>query len=733
MRFYPNILIADQPLEKGSDWFQPPVISQLSPSYFCLNGQIEATLSMEFDGYMPEPSVLVGRIQVQSTAEEPINLTLELVAILVPMRKGIPSRPEISGINHILVGQTGKLWPVLFMTGGPTAVSNPYPALQLPMVLLPNQTRTLTWSLVSKETQEESFETARRITGTPWHNPAKASVMRHKRDSIQIHTGMPDWDAAFSLSQTTALTHLVSPPGPRNETIFVRTRLPDQPSVQVPSDENLNDLTTLEAFHLAEVILPAHVETFSKVFETFLKRIDDQGHLHSQVNLSAFASNPMECPLLAQLCLAVYEIQEDKTFLTRAYPSLLRYSSAWLPENPREIATTCFRWENPDQVQMDTGLFLFDKWRSTGRGLDIQKVESPALLTMLMNEAIAMQKIFSILGEKAEQKRFEAFSKAMRKKLHTYWQGETKGFTYLDCQSQLTPPRELFYPSPAQENLEIKKHFSKPQRLQCHLYSEKEITRVCEVQFIGENPEGNRITENFQTPNIRWVSGIAHLTTQNLYKALEGISIQGLDPQDHFVIETADLSQTDITCLLPAFTGVLSKDQLQKVLDNWLNWKEPDLNFGIPETWQCLHPLPEDLSISVNVLWNSQILQALTNNGNQSYAANLFINLMTTIIRGLKTHEGFFPFYQQSNGQPSGNKNAIAGLLPIRLFLQISGIRLFSPERLALWGINPFPWPIEITWQGLSVRREGEQSWVTFPNGKTFHSHSQQPILLTMD
>lgn len=104
---------------------------------------------------------------------------------------------------------------------------------------------------------------------------------------------------------------------------------------------------------------------------------------------------------------------------------------------------------------------------------------------------------------------------------------------------------------------------------------------------------------------------------------------------------------------------------------------------------------------------------------------------MSAVISGLKNHEGFYPFYDSENGCPYGKRNAIAGLVPTRLFLNIAGIRLFSPDRLALWGENPFPWPIEIQWQGLSLLKDGKKTVINFPNGSIFENNSIHPLVLT--
>mgnify|MGYP001609483653 CR=1 FL=1 len=42
---------------------------------------------------------------------------------------------------------------------------------------------------------------------------------------------------------------------------------------------------------------------------------------------------------------------------------------------------------------------------------------------------------------------------------------------------------------------------------------------------------------------------------------------------------------------------------------------------------------------------------------------------------------------------------------------------LISPTKIALRGHNPFPWPINLRWRGVTIRWEAEEAHVRFPDG----------------
>lgn len=732
MRVFPNLISNNRRLTRASDFTHPPAVIQYTPATIRINFSLKIGLAFQFDCFMAEPDILIGDIKISNIGDDLISLTMELAAILVPMGKGIATRPEKEGTHQFITGKTDNLEPVLFMTGGPTATCNPYPALSIPVKSIPHQTCAFTWALVTKTTRATSLDKARKVIRSPWHRTAQVQAMEHASQTIQIKTGNPDWDAAFFLAQMHAVTHRVNLHPDSPAPCFIRSRLSDQAAIPDQDQDQLDDLTTLEAIHLAQVLLPAHADILSALVEKVLTRMDTNGRLPSRLNSFAFKQSFQECPLLANLCLELFEIHEDETFLQRVFTNLSRITDTWCKSVKNLESDGSLAWQNPQQCQLDTGLFSFDIWEVTGRGLNCQATESPSLAAMLYREVTALKKIAKILRDKTAQRHFQSLEKSLEVKIRDFWQDEQNNFVYRDHQSHLTPARELYYTGSVQERLEINKPFTSPQRLQLHLYSEDEHTKVCNIHFNGENSEGKPIVEEFKSQHIRWVLGRAHLTTHNLFTALHSISVKGLDPKDQIILETADLSQCDITCLLPLWSGGASQAQVQSILETQLCQQNPDLKFGIPETWRCLHDLPDTLPIRVNVLWNTLIIEGLCRQGYHQEAAVLFTKLMSPLVQGLQDYGGFYPFYDCSSGRPAGPRNAIAGLAPVRVFLQIAGIRLFSPNRVALWGQNPFPWPVEIQWQGLSLLRDGAYIKAIFPDGKIYESDSEKPILLKL-
>jgi hypothetical protein len=730
MRLFPNIIFGHQRLTNPNDFTLPPTVTNYTPSTLTIKFGLINYINIRFDCFIPESESLVGTVEINNTGTEPVELDCEMGTVLIPMGKGSPTHPKKIGSNQILSGQTEDLYPVLFMSSGPTATSNPYPALCVSLNIAPGESTRLHWALVSKKSLETSLKTARKLSAPTWHKTSQQLIKSHARQRVHIKTGDPDWDLAFFLAQVNALTHLIDMDSNDNKPVFVRTRLPDQLVYLGHEKETLCDLTLLDVLHLTEVLLPPYVEHLTGLVEGFVSRVDNHGCLSSHILRGLNGMPVNECPLLASLCLALFEITQDHAFLRRVFPHLERFFvKGWLGDE--DLAGGIFpSWETPAQLQLDMGLFNFDIWEATGKGLDIRTAESPALAAMLHRESIALQTIAHILGHRAARAHFSKTTKALSAKILTLWDDDQKCFTYKDHQSHLSLPRELYFPGLIKEKIEIDKHFTDPQRLLIHITTNDERTRACVVHILGRDSSGETILEQFRTPEMRWVLGRAHLTTQHLYSTIDQVTFEGFNPDDRFLIETADYSQVDISCLLPLWSNLKNKDLLTELVENQLDWDSPDFAAGIPETWRCAHPLPEGLTQQVNSQWNTLIIDGLIRVGFTEEATTAFIKLMSTTIKGLKSYHGFFSAYEVDQGLPKGHANAINGLAPVGLFLKLAGVKLFSPNKVAIWGSNPFPWPIQVDWQGLWIRREGAQTHIIFPDGTQYQSQATKPLVV---
>jgi hypothetical protein len=111
----------------------------------------------------------------------------------------------------------------------------------------------------------------------------------------------------------------------------------------------------------------------------------------------------------------------------------------------------------------------------------------------------------------------------------------------------------------------------------------------------------------------------------------------------------------------------------------------------------------------------------------------LIERIMDAIVGTLKTDRAFRAQYNALTGTGVGERNSLSGLPPLGLFLKTLGIRLFSPWKVALKGSNPFPWPVEVKYKGLSIYRGVEETQITFPDGQTAIIDKADPCVVEWD
>ena len=123
--------------------------------------------------------------------------------------------------------------------------------------------------------------------------------------------------------------------------------------------------------------------------------------------------------------------------------------------------------------------------------------------------------------------------------------------------------------------------------------------------------------------------------------------------------------------------------------------------------------------MAVHLPWNQLIGEGLLAYGLRSEAAQLTQQLMTAILEGLKKQRAFSSTYHAETGAGGGERNALAGLAPLGLFLKVLGVEIRSPVCVFLQDKNPFPWPVTVKYRGLTVTRRSDQTEVVFPDGQS--------------
>ena len=181
----------------------PPTIRRFYPNFLILDYSPLKNIDVITEYWVPQSNVLSGRVSVSNRTSSMRKIRLEVCAVLSPIDGQSMTSTQTQMVN-VLAGQTGGLFPVLFMTGGPAPGSGPYPSLFLDLDLGPGATRTLTWVQAATDNLQSSFDLARQSSARPWEAEKARLELLNSSQTIDIRTGDKDWDAAFALSQSAA-------------------------------------------------------------------------------------------------------------------------------------------------------------------------------------------------------------------------------------------------------------------------------------------------------------------------------------------------------------------------------------------------------------------------------------------------------------------------------------------------------------------------------------------------
>jgi hypothetical protein len=228
-------------------------------------------------------------------------------------------------------------------------------------------------------------------------------------------------------------------------------------------------------------------------------------------------------------------------------------------------------------------------------------------------------------------------------------------------------------------------------------------------------------------------SGGMVATSQQVHGKIGRIQIKGVDSKDKVVVRRLNYAGEDHTLLLPLWAGVPDR-QLGQVMVNRtiLNAERFDRPFGIPACPLVPRAKADSVCLSVHLPWNQLICEGLLTYGFHQEAARLFVHIMAGIIQNLKGKRAFYQRYHAETGQGLGERNALSGLAPVGLFLQVLGVQVLSPTRVRLEGKNPFPWPVTIQYKGLKILRGLDRTEVIFPNDKSVIVDDPAPCIVSL-
>jgi hypothetical protein len=298
------------------------------------------------------------------------------------------------------------------------------------------------------------------------------------------------------------------------------------------------------------------------------------------------------------------------------------------------------------------------------------------------------------------------------------WDESTALYRYSDRETGLSLKGRLLGTLKGPGTLKPEDGLRQPARLVIQVQAQSSGVRRPEI--IVETYASEDESEVISGAHFRWHHNGLVATSEKAHSQIDRIQVNHIDPTDEVVVRTVDCTTEDHTLLLPLWAGMPDRERAQAMVERTISDKDRfDQPFGIPACPFLSNEESDSVCMSVHLPWNLLIAEGLLAYGFRDEAARMFTKNMGAVIHNLKDRSAFYQRYHAQTGQGLGDRNALNGLVPVGLFLQILGVQIVSDKKVRLEGTNPFPWSVTIQFRGLKIIRALEYTQVTFPNGKS--------------
>lgn len=733
MRIFPRFREGNLEVSDPAEFFSAPTVSAFYANFIEVRFSPFENVDVIAEYWVPDSQTVSGRLSFSNRTTEDRTIEFELAAHLSPI-DGQNFKPQQIQAVNVLGGETGNLAPVIFLTGGPALGTGPQPSLNLKVELGPGSNRRFSWAQVALEDVEESFNRARQTVARPFDAERARIELTNASQTVEIETGDPAWDAAFALSQQAAFRlffngndHLPNPS-------FVTARQPDHGNSLIGTGSDYpaswNGQSPIEAYYLAN-LLPCAPQFGEALLKNFIAVQDEDGNIDQKIGLAGQRSRILAAPFLASLAWKLYKQSENKFFLTEIYPALFNFFWAWFaPEHDRN-SDTLPEWQHPTQISFEDHP-LFNTWHRWARGVDIAAVHSPALFAALYHEAEALRKISGLIGKNSDQIVVSKQAEILQKGTAACWDARRANYRYLDRDSNLALRGKILHRGKGGGEIKFKESFEKPIRLHVEVITADGAIRRPEVdisEFVTKLGDDETLTPlDFKRSN-----GGSAATSKKVFTRIGKVSIYNLEDDDKVIIRSVDLSGDDQTLLLPLWAGLADEKQANALVNRTLlNADKFDRPFGLPA---C--PVPptkeaEASCLSVHLPWNQLVIEGLLRYEYVNEATRFFVHLMQGVLQNLRQNNAFYQYYNAEVGTGVGERNALSGLAPTGLFLELLGVRIISDRRVRLERQNPFPWAVTVRYRGLTIKREMQKTTVTFLNGEQVEVTDDVPCIVSL-
>ena len=721
-KLFPVFMVNKLGRRRTDEFLAAPQIRKTGLDHIQLNLNPSPECLAVYDLWAAAPDLLESRVILKNISTNSHELGARIAAQLISFNpKSGMTLTKRKNQNYIK-GESEGLQISLIMDGQIKPVISPELALENAKFLKPNESLSIFWRCKLSEGSKPEDDRVFSVFPVNWDAEMARLTLNQETREISITTPNVAWDIAFRMVQLQAQQLIIrcdddhqSLFARQNRNIHSQISVPGQNTNPVPKQPAL--VSALALWQLIQAILPARVEDGAKLFESYLQALPKPDSQSQSVELSF--------PILCQLGWRLYSFLQDREFLQRVYSPLRNQVFAWFWRQNDRDQDGLPEWFSFGQTEL-TEHPSFDLFKTDHLITSVSSIESLGLCALLLKECQTLQLIARLIEDDQTDQVLQSLQNKLRLRMDEMRESMVLN---RDFESHQSHTAEVFFEG-SNQDLPKTAFVLKPAcRLNFKIKPNVQIRKPVGLRLHGLDKNGIALTEEIQISDIHWLPGLFYYSSKNVFSRFDGIS-GSIENDTQLTIYRANIMLADITHLL-AWNPNKEMPVLDELIQAYLPAERPEPVYGLPDFLEM--PKPEALNAPINIAWNGLIIQNLVSMDEREIAFHLFEDLMKGCIKVLQQRHALHESFSSSSAEPVGKANELKGLVPLSLFLDILGIKIYGPTKVTVGGTNPVPWPVTVRYMGLEITRDQKNSKITLPDGRTHHHFGSATKTFTME
>lgn len=717
----PIWMVDDHAIYQDQTYFSPPVVTHFFPNYIRLEAGATEQLNFSIQVWAFDSHTLAGIVNIRNSGTQPFTGQLELYANvrIAGEDQAIDLLPLPQGLQALYMGKVGNLEPVLIMEQSKTQGNTG--RIGRRFTVQPGEEISSRWINVSLPSVRQSLSLANQWFKKDWQAYIK-NIHQAAAAIPIIQTGNSDWDWLIAVSYNRLIQAFFNPTGDFPYGTIVARRLTDQGfSAKADGSDHPRAWNGLDPT-LGYLVLPVMAGISPKIAQgiihNYLAIQQADGWIDNRPGPAGQRQVLLCLPILARTTWQIFQQTEDDAFLSSVFPGLLSFLERWMGRDLDADLDGFPEWQDERQTGY-TSVPTFGSERPWAQGASIHTVESPDLLAYLLAEATTLYRMAQHLGKKTTLQPLEDVVARLTKHLEALWQNDH--FVYRDRDTHITTGGTTLLKDGAGDQVhELNQSLLIPNRMIVRITGG--VNHVPRIHFHieGEDVNGIKINEVLETEDFKWQRRQGVATSENIYSKIDFVRCNGLSRVYRINLKTMDTTGLDINSILPLWTGHLPDIQNEALIklatskDHF--YRSAGLTMVSAEE-KRYDPSNAEGSGGVWPFWMTLICEGLVMAGAGKQAADIVKSLLNHQVEAALSKGQFGQFYHAELAEALGEKDHLAGIVPLHLITELTGIRIVNSGKV--WVGGGFGWDRSITIRqhGVVVRRTRNSIKVTFTSG----------------